>query len=66
MNVELYDRILTLMAIDSGYEKDFGYRYVNQNVFDEALLKANVGSPDMDYIRSRVEIVMDELTKEIS
>lgn len=65
MNRELYDKILTLMSVDSAYEKDFGYRYVEQDVFDVLLLKANVEYPDMEFIEERMELIMDKLIKEL-
>lgn len=66
MNKEMYDKILTLMAIDMGYEKEFGVRYIKQEIFDESLLKAGVGEPDLDYIEKRLKVAMNKLKEEIS
>lgn len=61
MNKELYDKILILMSIDSAYEKDFGYRYIHQETFDKLLQNAGVDYPDMEYVKERLEILMDNL-----
>lgn len=65
MNKELYDKVLTLMAIDMAYEQEYGARYVDQKVFDDLLIKANVGTPNADYIESRMEIILNDLEKEL-
>jgi len=65
MDKELYDKILTLMAIDVTYEKEYGSRYVKQEVFDELLVKANVLACNEDYIKERLKTIMNQLEKEL-
>lgn len=58
---ELYKKVILLMALDAGYEADFHSRYVEQSVFDNLLKKADVGEPDLDYIKTQLEGLMDDL-----
>lgn len=65
MDKELYDKILLLMSVDTAHEVDFGYRYVEQGIFDELLEKSNVSSPDMKYVKNRIQTIMDSMIEEL-